>query len=324
MKKSANCINFTEIDAGNIVWKTPVQKSSQQAKGINYHELPAKYKYTPNGGEFDFVFDGPQMTSKRGAVLNQYNKWHMTSQIDESNPDHLIFMQKLKEIYDSNVDFIANTNAKHIIGMPMFNPMTAGMVFRFPIFTPTDDKGIPIVGASKLFNPSLINSSFPGSTKKTLFTDCSADLNIIDWAFVRDTQVTYIPRFHLAGDYIGGGKISLQIKMISAIVLDIVDSSVTSQQFEVAEQIRKQDPNAVNKLKDTLARIQLERSKSTMTPSSPNIGLLNSLTPPSQQESKKEEVAIQISGSPPTNNKSDAIVNPTVMGNLAGMSSALK
>lgn len=320
MKKSTNCINYPEISAGRIAWKMPTQKSAQQNKAINYHDLPAKYKYSDNGGESEFLFDGPKMKSKRGAVLNQFNKWHMTFMLDESNPEHVLFIQKINEIYESNIKFIAETDAKIIINMPAFNAMTAPMVFSSPIFTPTDkEKRTPIPGANKLFNPSLINSSYPGSSKKTIFTDCSPDLNIIDWSLVRDTEVECIPRFHVTGDYIGGGKIILQFKMISAIVLDLVNTNMSSQQFEVAERIRNEDPNAANRLKDTIAKILLEKKNTESNSSS----LLTS--PPKGKEGKEEETTTP--GSPLTNQQSSpppqqmgggigAITTPEMVGRM--------
>ena len=135
--------------------------------------------------------------------------------------------------------------------MPHFNQeMAEATGFKFPIVYPRDADTCEIIeGASPMQWINLIGSG----KYKTKFTFPGAKKDeVIDWNVLVGSKFKFIPCFQYSHIYIGGGKMSMQIKLSSCVVTDIEPNTAVARNIGTADALARADPEMERKVREQL------------------------------------------------------------------------
>jgi hypothetical protein len=128
------------------------------------------------------------------------------------------------------------------------NPEACG--FKHPVYYPRDKVTLEIVPGK---SPSLYLALSIRKDAKTMF--CGLDEQPISWDLLKNVSMSFVPLVQFEKIYVGGGKPSLQMKLVSAVVTSVVSKSSLVRQKSTIERLKQS-----RELCDTVAR-QIEALK---------------------------------------------------------------
>jgi len=269
--------------------KKQIPEKNPNVPAKYYYQITNNYAY-PDGRVDSFVFEGPEVKSFGGIVekaednkppsysiaiklpkspaypQDRNDPGFPTSVNHPNYPKIDVFVNKMEEIYRQNVAWVGE--CKMQIGKREFNPQApAACGFKNPIFRPFDQvTGNIIEGKAATMFIKVIKRGSGYLETKTLFT--GLDGKEIDWRLLQGVEMSFIPMINVEKVYIGA-TMSLQIKLVSAIVTDIVARNSISLQVETMAQLRATNPDLENKLAEQIKKLEIERL-STKKSEAPN------------------------------------------------------
>lgn len=125
-----------------------------------------------------------------------------------------------------------------------------GMGLKLPYYSPPD--GGPFSMFLKLYKRGT-----GAMAQQTLFTDLHGDN--IEWDLLRNVEMNFIPLFRVKRIYCGGGRVSIQMEVASAIVTEVRPIGSVSKQLSSAKRYLEKNPEKAESVKATLAKLRLER-----------------------------------------------------------------
>lgn len=259
---------YTNFKGTHIDGSEPKEKTLENANGkINYKEIPLQYNYgTPEAPIIDSCFfECPEVSSYGGIVCKRDTKpaakegdppyikesYSMMFTFNLQDKECVECLEKWDDLHKGTAQTLAKHKGK--VGMYSFNPEHPGEIFKHPIYYKIDPVTCERVAGR---NPSLWVKLNSWKNNKTLFTDINE--NVIDWALLTDVEVKMIPLIHVEKIYIGGGKASLQLKLHSAIVTDIVPIGTRSRQTATLDRL-KNKKGLADQVASQLAQMRMER-----------------------------------------------------------------
>ena len=139
-------------------------------------------------------------------------------------------------------------------GMFDFNADNPGGMFKNPVYYKRDlVSGERVKGR----NPSMWVKMNNWTNNKTLFTDLNG--NSINWELLYDVEVSMIPLVHVEKIYIGGGKGSLQMKMISGVVTSVVRINTQSRQTRTIQRLKEKHSGLADTVAEQLAQLTMDK-----------------------------------------------------------------
>jgi hypothetical protein len=246
----------------------PKEKSFEGENGqVKYKEVPIQYNYgTDENPIIDQCFiELPEVTcfggintetkkyppKKEGDPPYISEKHQMCLRFDLMDDECAACLLKLDELHKGSCLALAPHKGK--VGLYSFNPEHPGELYKHPVYYKMDPVSCERV---KGLNPTMWVKLNSWKNNKTLFTDL--DGNPIEWSLLRDVEIKLIPLLHVEKIYVGGGKASLQIKMISAVVTDIVPINTRTRQTRTLDRLKKKKGLA-NNVASQLAQLRMEK-----------------------------------------------------------------
>ena len=107
----------------------------------------------------------------------------------------------------------------------------------------------------------------------------------------------FVPLVHVENTYIGAGKASLQMKIVSAVVTYIAARNTVTRQTETINNILKVNPNAKDTLAEQIAKLTMERQNlllNTLPKTDPMAGGVQGLEPRACQRLGLNQVSEQL------------------------------
>jgi hypothetical protein len=153
-----------------------------------------------------------------------------------------------------NLDKVAGS-----VGLMNFNiDMPAATGFKDPMYYPRDKITRKLVpgGLPSMYYKLFVRGK-PPYEERTLFTHVGG--KVVSWASLKMVYMKYIPLFHIKGIYAGGGKASIQMEMVSAIITDIRAKGSESQQTSTMSRLQQTRPELVDDVTEKLARLEANR-----------------------------------------------------------------
>ena len=303
----------------------PKEKSMQNGK-INYKEIPLQYNYgTPEHPIIDACFfEFPEVSSYGGIVCKKEDPKPSAKEgdppyIKESyaimftfnlqDAESVACLQKLDDMHKGTCQVLAKHKGK--VGMYSFNPEHPGEIYKHPIYYKIDPVSCErVVGR----NPTIWVKLNVWKNNKTLFTDVNG--NPIDWTLLSDVEVKMIPLIHVEKIYIGGGKASLQLKLHSAIVTDIVPINTRSRQTTTLDRL-KNKKGLADSVSSQLAQMRMERQDAIdgghirpTTAKLPGVdaGTMHQISSSTGFQGTQENLAAYLGGAPAMNNPSQQFI----------------
>lgn len=250
-------VNYTDVDINNISYNSPETKPIPNQPGQSYSQIMLNFNYgTEEMSQIDnFYLQFPLLTSNgiiEKTEANGKTSYSMYSMLPLNNQEVNKFIEIFDKIYNKTVDILAAN--KGPLKLYNFTKEMAPAVYKNPIYYPRDKvSGERLPGRS----PSMYFKLFKRTDDKTLFTDLQG--NQIDWKLLNNVDMKYIPLIQIEKIYVGAGKPSLQLKMVSAIVTELTPRNGISRQATTIETYNKIHPEAEKRLSDQIAKLTMER-----------------------------------------------------------------
>lgn len=248
----SNYVNFRDFDPAKLTISTVEAKPIPDMKGQNYRSVNIVYNYGTEANEIydQVLLEYPDVRSTEGIKVEEmFGRVSCSIRAQfNSSEEHVMFLEKMDQAYEKLVQDLLSYSSQ--LGMRV-NKDNIKTLFTNPVYRPVDENGKPIPGRSPKSFLKLIN----WSKSKTLFTDL--DAKPIDWDLLKEVEMEYRPLVNWSNIYVGGGKIRLQQKVLSAVVTRAVALNTETLQLKSIEEIKSNQPSRVEEL-----RIQLEKLKS--------------------------------------------------------------
>ncbi len=271
-------ITYDEFDAKKLIGSEPKSETIKKENGdLTYHEIKFLYNYgteaEPVLGELFVELPELPMTGvieKKGDVVpgkngQPYQKMNYSTKIsfDLSNPtnrkDVEMALLKIHEIYMATSQILGQYKGK--LKMPHFNATQPQVLYKDPIYWPTDDAGEKMQGRDPSMYLKLRNYGYA----KTLFTDLRGSVQ--DWKVLNNVEIKGVPLLHFEKIHVGT-KPSLQIYCSSCVITDIRAVGTQTKQMSTIERLKAKYGNTgVESVEAQLAELKMARQESLSNPS---------------------------------------------------------
>nr|QBK91577.1 MAG: hypothetical protein LCPAC302_01970 [Pithovirus LCPAC302] len=265
--------SYEHFDGNKLEVIKPKPKSFESQNGkVSYNEIPLQYNYgSPTSPIVDScLVELPIVTSfgwkceeKTYAPRNETDmpyvkrSYSIMLSFDLQDKECLSCLDKMEELHKSTARQLAKY--KGDVGMHHFNPEhPESGSFKNPVYWKMEiDKTSNTFERVKGVNPSMWVKMNNWKNNKTLFTDLNE--NPIDWSLLTNVELKMVPLIHFEKIYIGGGKASLQVKLVSAVVVDIIPINTRTKQTRTLDRLRKKHGDLADKVASQLAQLRMDK-----------------------------------------------------------------
>jgi hypothetical protein len=229
----------------------------------HYYIVPALYNLGTSSNKVlnDFMLEGPEMETSFGIQSKQSPSGRMESSImckfDMSNSEQLAFINTFDDIHKGFAGILSQI--KGAVKLYNFNQQMAEATgLKNPIYKSRDElTGEVIQGRPPSIFLKLFNRGKGAMAEQTLFT--GIDGKNISWNLLQNVEMKFIPLLHIKRMYVGGGKASIQIELVSAVVTSIHARNTTTRQLSTIHRIQCQRPELVDNVSAQIAKLTLDR-----------------------------------------------------------------
>jgi len=189
---------------------------------------------------------------------------------DNNNPEHVQLINTMDNLYQGTA-FILNT-MKVQVGLRHFNMEAAEATgLKRPIYRPYDKvTGDPIQGRAPSMFLKLFRRGKAPFAEETLFT--GLDEKPIPWTLLQNVEMRFIPLIHVKRIYVGGGKASIQMEVVSAVVTSIRARGSATRQTGTIQRLQTARPELADMVAGQLAKLTLDRQDQMLDTNIANFG----------------------------------------------------
>lgn len=270
----------------------PDPETGKLSDKVTYYSAPLAFNYkNPKNGKMmrapRMLIQGPKMKSNGGIQLKENNgrmqasMWCSHDMTDEKinnfigypvEPDDWIKMPDIstdEEDGRDSIGFMSNLHqmcmdsayeCRGSIGVTGIKNRSAfEAIFKNPYKFRHNPDGTVVPGCnpSKYYNLYLMGDIRKKGHRKAIMSIPANNKDgetVLDWAFLKDADVEFIPLFNFKSVYCGGGKLSLQMEIVSAVITSFVKQDSKGKQVETIQALRE-DKALLNTLQDQLAEM---------------------------------------------------------------------
>ena len=258
--------SYIETNTTHIEGSKPITKSFDTQNGkISYNELFLSYNYGSPEQPIrnSFYMEGP-VVSSYGIVTKEepangpngpYTKvsHSIMTTFDLQNAECKACLSKIEKIHSAASYILAKYGSEIGYSDNEYDPSKPGKIFKNPVFYKREGGKI-IEGR----NPTMWSKLNHYRTNKTLFTDLNG--THIEWDFLKDVDLKFVPLWHFEKIYIGT-KTSIQIKLISGVVISIVPINSKSKQTgsSTIQRLKDKYKGLSSQVESQIAQIRMDR-----------------------------------------------------------------
>lgn len=233
----------------------------------NYYNIPLMYNFARDNNSKtlgDFQFEGCEMTTTQGLrttanVQTGRSEHSIMVRYDINTPEQARFLEVIDEIHNGSAQIVQAY--KMPVKMPHFNAQMAQATgFKHPVHRPLDElTGVPTEGRQPSMFLKLFQRGKAPFVEQTIFT--GLDGKPIPWTLLQNVEMKFIPLLHFKRIYVGGGKVSMQIEMLSAVVTSIKSRGTTTNQQATISRLQEARPELADTVSAQLAKITSDRQE---------------------------------------------------------------
>jgi len=244
-----------------------------------YYQIPLMYNTgTPeNRALNDFLLEGCEMDTGAGIQSKPGQSGRVEHSVmctfDPNNKEQMAFIETMNGIH-SGCAYILFA-MKGPIKLYNFNiydnnkqydaKMTEATGLKNPVYFPRDQMtGNPIQGRKPSMFLKLFSREKAPMVEQTLFT--GLDGKPIPWALLQGVEMKFIPLIHVKRIYVGGGKGSIQMEVVSAVVTSIRARNTTTRQTGTIDRLKQARPELPDMVAAQLAKLTTDRQDQMMPP----------------------------------------------------------
>lgn len=251
------------------------------AVGQSYYQIPLMYNFGTQEQRVlnDFLLEGCEMETAFGIQSKQAQQQQqkpgqavrmehsIMSKFDMNNPHHVRFLETINQIHQGCGYILSQM--KGSVKLYNFNPQMAEATgFKNPVYRPRDEMtGEPVVGRAPSMFFKLFSRGKPPLGEQTLFT--TPDGTPIPWALMNTVEMKFIPLLSVKRIYIGGGKASLQLEMVSAIVTSLRPRNTNTRQTDTINRLNTARPELSDTVSAQVAKLTLDRQEQLLGNNAP-------------------------------------------------------
>jgi len=251
------------------------------AIGQSYYQIPLMYNFGTAEHRVlnDFLLEGCEMETQFGIQSKQAQQQQqkpgqatrmehsIMSKFDMNNPQHIRFLETINQIHQGCGYILGQM--KGSVKLYNFNAQMAEATgFKNPVYRPRDEvTGEPVAGRAPSMFFKLFSRGKPPLGEQTLFT--GLDGKPISWTLMNTVEMKFIPLLSVKRIYIGGGKASLQLEMVSAIVTSIRPRNTNTRQMDTINRLNSARPELSDTVSAQLAKLTIDRQEQMLGNNSP-------------------------------------------------------
>lgn len=228
-----------------------------------YHQIPIMYNFgTKNVRNINDCFiEGCEMETPFGiqskTSQNGRDEHSVMCRFDIGNQEHNRWIETINQLHMGCAAILQQN--KGLVKFFNFNAQMAEATgLKNPIYRPKDQvTGEPIQGRSPSMFLKLFSRGTPPMGSQTLFTDLSG--TPISWKLLQNVIMKFIPLIHVKRIYVGGGKASIQMEVVSAIVTSVTARGSTTMQTSTLHRLQAIRPELADSVAAQLAKLTLDR-----------------------------------------------------------------
>jgi len=228
-----------------------------------YHQIQMMYNYGNEESRVlnEFLIEGCEMESKFGIQSKSgpsgRPEHSVMCMFDMNTPDQANFIECLSRIHNSCAFILQQF--KGVVKMPHFNSQMAEATgLKSAVYRVRDElSGEPIQGRSPSMFMKLFSRGKPPTAEQTLFTDLTE--TPVPWTLLTGVEIKFVPLIHIKKIFIGGGKASIQMEIVSAVVTSVVARNTKTRQTGTIDRLKGERPELVDKIAAQLAKLTADR-----------------------------------------------------------------
>lgn len=228
-----------------------------------YYQVPLMYNFgTPENRILtDFIFEGCEMISNFGIQSKAGQSGRIEHSVmcrfDMNNAEHIRFIDCLGQIHAGCAYILSQM--KGAVKLYNFNAQMAEATgLKNPIYRARDEMtGEVIQGRAPSMFLKLFNRGKAPMAEQTLFT--ALDGKPIPWTLMQGVEMKFVPLLHIKRIYVGGGKASIQMEVVSAVVTSIHARNTTTRQLGTIQRLQAARPELADTVAAQLAKLTIDR-----------------------------------------------------------------
>lgn len=289
---TTDIVRYNDFEAENIQASSPSQKTVPKSNPPqSYNEIPLSYNYgdSENPRIGNFYLELPKLKTNGGLTEKPSQSGKMeyvvVAPLPIDNTECQTFIECTEGIWQYCRSILSGFKGQVGLGKINFtNDGAVSAVFRKLPYYPIDKiTGEIAQGRNPTLYLKCYKRGFGAMEEKTQFYRPVKKTNVkgepvlndkgkqeitneqIDWKLVQGVEMEFIPLVHVKKIYVGGGKASLQMEMVSAVVTSITPRGATSLQVDTLTTVGE-DADLVDNLASQVATLAAIRRDVFDTP----------------------------------------------------------
>ena len=228
-----------------------------------YYQIPLMYNLGTGESKVlsDFMLEGCEMETGSGIQSKTGPSGRMEHSVmcrfNNNNPEHVRFIETMNQLHGGSAYILQQM--KGAVKLYNFNAQMAEATgLKNPVYRARDEMtGEPIQGRAPSMFLKLFSHGKPPMVEQTLFT--GLDGKPIPWTLMQNVEMKFIPLIHIKRIYVGGGKASIQMQVLSAIVTSIRARNSTTRQLSTIHRLQAERPELADTVAAQLAKLTTDR-----------------------------------------------------------------
>lgn len=250
------------------------QQANPPSPPQHFYQIPLLYNFGTSDNRVlnEFLFEGCEMHSPYGVQSKPGQSGRVEHSImcrfDGNNFNDNKFIESIGQLHGA-CGYILH-QMKGAVKLYNFNKdMAEATGLKNPIYRARDEMtGEIIQGRAPSMFLKLFSRGKPPMVEQTLFTDLNE--KPIPWNLLQGVELKFIPLIHIKRIYVGGGKASIQMEVVSAIVTSIHARNTTTRQMTTLHHLKESRPDLPDLVSAQLAKIALDRQDQMVDNSTAN------------------------------------------------------
>jgi len=254
---------------------TPAEQKTIPGTGPNatppspaqsYYQIPLMYNLGTNENRIlsDFFLEACEMETGFGIQSKPGQSGRMEHSVmcrfDNTNDDHRRFIETIGSIHLGCAYILQALKGQ--VKLYNFNAANSQMAeatgLKNPVYRARDElTGDYVQGRAPSMFLKLFSRGKGPMAEQTLFT--GLDGKAIPWTLLEGVEMKFIPLIHIKRMYIGGGKASIQMEVVSAVVTSVRARNTTTKQLSTIHRLQTERPELFDTVSAQLAKLSIER-----------------------------------------------------------------
>lgn len=298
-EQNQSLTTYKDYTTTRLTCSKPEQKAipnnDKSAPPQHYHQIPLMYNYGVGENRVlnEFLIEGCEMETSLGIQSKAGQSGRMESSImvkfNSNDEEHIRWLTTCEQIHGGCAHILQQF--KGIVKMPHYSVTNPEAGMKSLVYKPRDEMtGEIIPGRAPSMFLKLFSRGKGPLTEQTLFT--GVDGKPIPWALLQGVEMKFIPLFHFKRIYVGGGKASIQLEVVSAVVTSLRARGTITRQTNTIKTLQAARPELIDTVAAQVAKLTLDRQDQLLgvqsTPSTPPTQAeqptFSGITPTSQRQ----------------------------------------